>query len=362
MSCRSVLHALCLAILAQAAFGAPAALNPAQASREPQSELDWFDAGLLTVEGRGFDDTVTTFTRLPKSALPKLTEALRNLSNDSAGICVRFETDSTSVSAVWETDKVAGMGHMARTGSNGLDLYRREKGGWKYQATARPNTTRTLVMLDANSSETMNEYLLYLPTYSCTKELKIGVAKGRALRPAKPRDKSDLPIVFYGTSITQGGCSSRAGMCHVAILGRWLDKEVINLGFSGSGKGEPETAEVVASIPAAVYVMEPLPNMKVDMMKERYRPFVKVLREKNPTTPIVLVEHPLFTGDAPHNVELKAIYRELKESGDKNVYFLPTDKQLAGRENGTVDGVHPTDLGFYWMAEAYEPLLRKILK
>jgi hypothetical protein len=275
---------------------------------------------------------------------------------------VRFETNSGSIGAVWQTDNVQGMPHMARTGSNGLDLYRRKGRGWVYAGTGRPQTTRTLAMLDTNSSRTMEEYLLYLPLYARTEELKIGVGQDAELRAANPRAAGDLPIVFYGTSITQGGCASRAGMCHVAILGRWLEKESINLGFSGSGRGELIMGNLVGDIPASIYVLEPLPNMTLEVMAENYRPFVRALRAKQPAAPIVLVEHLLFRGDERQNAELKRIYRELIEGGDTNVHLLPAETQLAGPEDGTVDGVHPTDLGYLRMAQAYEPVLRRLLQ
>ena len=190
----------------------------------------------------------------------------------------------------------------------------------------------------------------------------IGVEPGAKLIKPVPRAADRIkPIVFYGTSITQGGCASRSGMAHATILGRWFDHEVINLGFSGSGKMEPIMAELLGEIDAAVFVLECLPNMTTDEVAERVVPFVHILRKARPNTPILLVESPLNLPNRGGNKELKQAFIELTAEGQTRLYYLPGESQLAGEENGTVDGVHPTDLGFHRMAVAYQPVLAAIL-
>lgn len=348
-------------LLHAAAVCALPPLDPNAATRESGSSLLWHDARQLTIEGVGFDDTPTSFSRLPTRAQADVTSTVWYLAAESAGVCLRFETDATTIGAVWQTDNVEGMNHMARSGSNGLDLYRRKGNAWEYCGTGRPQTTRTLATILRDGSGAMTEYLLYLPLYSRTVELKLGFPENATIRGSVPRAANDLPIVFYGTSITQGGCASRAGMCHVAMLGRWLDREAINLGFSGAGKGEPAMARLVAEIPAAMYVIESLPNMTFELVRDRLRPFISTIRERHSTTPIVLVENPILAADHQSNRELKKIHGELIAGGDKNIHYIPTDPQFAGMENGTVDGVHPTDLGFLRMALVYEPILRRAL-
>jgi lysophospholipase L1-like esterase len=223
----------------------------------------------------------------------------------------------------------------------------------------RPLTTRTTATLAHDLPAEPTEYLLYLPLYHDVTELRVGVEAGATLEPAAPR--TTKPIVFYGTSITQGGCASRAGMCHPAILGRHLDREVINLGFSGSGKMEPQMAELVGELDPALFVLECLPNMTTEMVGERVAPFVEHLREVHPETQILLVENPINPTHNPGNAVLRKVFDGLVASGIKNLHYLAGEKLLAGVENGTVDGVHPTDLGFSRMAAAYEPVLRGIL-
>ncbi|GAB4326085.1 MAG: SGNH/GDSL hydrolase family protein [Candidatus Sumerlaeia bacterium] len=329
--------------------------------------MAWFDARDLTVEGRPWDDTASFWERLPARAKDAVTPAVRRLGANTAGLAVRFVTDARRVSADWTTSGF-NMTHMAATGIRGLDMYiRRAPGaGWEFAAYGKPGpdarTTQTLGFFMPDLPGEPVECLLYLPLYDSVKELLLGVPEGAlmARAPARPPERAK-PIVFYGTSITQGGCASRAGMCHVALLGRWLDRPVVNWGFSGSGKMEPVMADLLAELDPALYVLECLPNMTHEMVRERVEPFVHRLRQAHPDTPILLVENPIRPETNQGNVELRAAWERLQAARVPHLYYLPGRGQMYGPESGTVDGVHPTDLGFYRMATVYEPVLREIL-
>jgi len=337
-----------------------ARLDAERAAREEGSDLLWYDARDLTIEGKGWADTRRFFERLPARAEGRVTANVWNLSKHTAGVAVRFVTDYPQIQAAW--DGGGTMNHMAATGNSGLDLYRRVDGGWEFCGVGRPQTKRTTARLAGGLKAEPTEYLLYLPLYHGVTELKIGIEpKAMIARAPDCLASTSRPIVFYGTSITQGGCASRAGMCHPAILGRWLDREVINLGFSGSGKMELEIAELLGELDAAVFVLETLPNMTTEMVRERVEPFVAILRKARPATPIVLVENPHHAETNPGNHALRRAFENLKRQGVGHLYCLPGEDQLAGPENGTVDGVHPTDLGFYRMATVYRPVLEGIL-
>ena len=335
-------------------------LDPATASREPESDLLWYDAKQLVVEGKGWTDTENFYERIPARAKPDVPEMVWTLGKRTAGLAVRFSTDSKKIAAIW--DGGGAMNHMAATGNSGLDLYARRGGRWVFCGVGRPQSQRTTADLATDLAGKLTEYLLYLPLYSAVTELRIGIERDARMVSPPPRPASRAkPLVFYGTSITQGGCASRAGMCHPAILGRWFDREVLNLGFSGSGKMEPELAHLLGELDAAILVLECLPNMTADMVRERVQPFVRILRVAQPATPILLVESPLNPSDNPGNEALRDAFATLTDEGVSRLYYLPGESQLAGTENGTVDGAHPTDLGFNRMAVAYEPIVRAIL-
>jgi lysophospholipase L1-like esterase len=348
-------------------------LDPAKAKEE--NGVLWSDAKLLTVEGQGWtgDALKAPFDRLPAKAEGKVRDAVWGLSRDSAGICVRFASDSPAIHCRWALNKAnLAMPHMAATGVSGVDLYVKTDGGWRWLSTGRPTQQTNTAALVTGLPKQARDYLLYLPLYNGVSSVEIGIAKDAALSPL-PRDaKRNQPIVFWGTSITQGGCASRTGMVHTAILGRQLDLPVINLGFSGNGKMEPEVAELLAEIDAAVYVIDCLPNCVAAEVTERTAPLVAILRKNHPTTPIVLVEDRTYSNaylvassrqrNDSSRAALRAEYDKLVKSGDKALYYIAGESLLGADSEDTVDGSHPTDLGFLRQAEAMSKVLTPLVK
>jgi len=356
-------------------------LSPAVAERiDPSAELvdtlSWHDARHLDVEGKGWTDTKSFYDRLPARAEAVVREPVWNLSHDSAGMCVRFVTDANEIQARWELrSNSLAMPHMPATGVSGLDLYvKGTDGKWKWLAVGRPTQFPVnSVTLVKDIPEGTREYLLYFPLYNGVSSVEIGVPKGSAFRKAAPYPEDRKPIVFYGTSITQGGCASRTGMVHTAILGRRLNYPVINLGFSGNGRMEPEMADLFAELDPSVYVLDCLPNMDGQMVAERVAPFVRRLREVHPETPILLVEDRTYSDaffvssrrqrNMENRRELQRIYSRLKSEGVKHLHYLSGDRLLGDDLDNlaTVDGSHPTDLGFMRQADAFYEALKPIL-
>ena len=353
---------LCLALVAEAQ------------STNAESKLRWLDAKELCIEGKGWSDTKQFYDRLPAKAEGAVREPVWNLSKDSAGIGVRFVTDATEISARWtlRKEKLA-LPNMAASGVSGVDLYVRHEGKWRWLGAARPAASLTNEhRLTTGMTPQPRECLLYLPLYNGVEKVEIGVPSEAKceLPPARPEKMK--PIVFYGTSIVQGGCASRPGMAYPAILGRRLDCTTLNLGFSGSALCEPEVAALLAELDPAVYVLDPLPNMKPESVSERMTAFLAVLREAHPKTPIVLVEH-IEVGDAQvvpsrrggyakSNAELRRIFEQRVKAGDRKLFYIRGDKLLGDDGQGTVDRVHPTDLGFMRMADVMEPVLKRAVR
>ncbi len=212
-------------------------------------------------------------------------------------------------------------------------------------------------------------YLAYLPLYNSVASLSIGVPSGSWFETIAPRPEK--PVVFYGTSITHGACASRPGMTHPAILGRRLNLPVINLGFSGNGRMEPEVGVLLAEIDASVYVIDCLPNMDQKEVAENAGTLVRSLREARPETPIILVEDRTYGNawiqiskrlrhEGSRSMLLKN-FDELVSAGVKNLYYLEGKTLLGDDDEGTTDGSHPNDLGFMRQADAFEPILKRAL-
>jgi hypothetical protein len=366
-----------LVLLARIGVGADdVVIDPARAKSEPGEKVVWYDVRDLGVEGKGWRETKAYFDRLPAKAEGVVPDAVWGLSRQSAGLCVRFVTDATTIQARWTvTSNRLAMPHMAATGVSGLDLYvKTPQGRWHWLAVGQPRepltNTATLV---SGIPEGKRQYLLYLPLYNGVSALDLGIPRDRMLaRPELSGTAAGKPIVFYGTSITQGGCASRPGMVHTAILGRRFDRPVYNLGFSGSGRMDSELASLLAELDPVVYVLDCLPNMIASVVEKRVEPFVKTLRAAHPGTPILLAEDRTYANaflvpsqqerNRSSRAALKKAYERLKAEGIRELYYLEGDPQVGGDGEGTVDSSHPTDLGFSRMAEVFGAALEPILR
>jgi len=335
--------------------------------------LKYVNAAEFQIIGKGFDDTQTKYERLPARLEGKTRQPVWELSKDCSGLAIRFRTNSPVIAAKWEVTSDAVMNHFAPSGIKGLDLYCLKNGKWQFVNSARPEKKlTTAIIIDHMVGQDM-EYMLYLPLYDGLVSLEIGVKSTATIgNPQVDSPRKEKPVVFYGTSITQGGCASRAGMSYSNQLSRMLDRQTINLGFSGNGQLDLEVAEAMAEIDASCFVIDCLPNVSVAQMNEKYSRFLEIIRKKKPEVPILLVETVLF----PHmyfdqtvfallhekNATLKKIFDEQKKKGDRHIYFLKSDKLIGTDYESTVDGVHMTDLGFWRMSQNLYPVLRKLIK
>lgn len=343
-------------------------------AEDAEAGLRWYDVRGLKLEGRGWDEVETPYDRLPAKAKTVVRPDVWTLSLHSAGMLVRFVSNTTKVAARWKLRrKVLEMPHMPATGVSGVDLYARDAGRWLFKANGRPSTA-PLISLTLGGALTAcpqgREFTLYLPLYNGVESVEIGLPSEATMQPAPPRPGSGKPILFYGTSITQGGCASRPGMAYTSIIGRMLDRPTINLGFSGNGQMEPELAHLLAELDPSVYVLDCMGNISPAWVNERIEPFVRILRAARPATPIVLVENVVYYlnlsgAGAPQpsekNLNHRAVFARLVAAGVKGLHTVPGEGLIGYDGEGTVDGCHPTDLGFQRMAEAIAPVLRPLV-
>lgn len=337
-----------------------------------EGDTHWFDVRQWGVEGKAWDDTVRYFDRLPGRAQKIVRAPVWGLSRHSAGMCVRFETDATQISGRWTLlSKSLAMNHMPATGVSGLDLYAQDDAGqWRWVGVGRPDKAPTVTArLASGLPAKRRAYMLYLPLYNGVESVEIGLPQQAHLWPQPPRRAK--PILFYGTSIMQGGCASRPGMAHAAILGRRLGRPIINLGFSGNGRMDLEIAELIAELDPCLYFIDCLPNTNATLVAHRAVPFVQILRKARPDTPIVLVEDRTYShaalvpavrrGNTSRREALRNAYKRLLAAGTTGLHYVPGEPMLGDDGDGTVDGSHPTDLGFVRMADYLEPILRSVL-
>jgi hypothetical protein len=330
---------------------------------DPIAQTTWVAARELLVEGRGWTDCAAPFDRLPARAKELVPASVWELCHDSAGIAVRFVTDSPSIDVRWTlTGAQLAMPHMPATGVSGIDCYARDEAGvWRYVNNGRPTGLENQASFGLSAG---GEYLLYLPLYNGVRSLEVGVPADKSISAPPPSYRSNtLPVVFYGTSITQGACASRPGMAATAIVGRQLDVPIINLGFSGSGEMEPEMAELISELEASVFVLDCLWNMSLEQLEARVLPFVERLRRAHPSTPIVLAEDSSVADTSPteKGLVLRRLFDELQCRGLTGLILLPASGMLGDDGDGTVDRVHPNDLGMQRQGQVFVQCLRRVL-
>ena len=308
--------------------------------------------------------------RLPERLIgnSQVSSRVKRLARHTSGGMIRFRTNAKYIAVCAELYG-GDMNHMPRNGSAGFDIYELIDGKWTFRRVVGPSGAALktgkmeTILLQKNSGSGMHEYLIHTPLYCSVISLKIGLSPDAKFEPPAPW-KIAKPIVFYGSSITQGGCASHPGNNYTAILARELSVPQINLGFSGSAKGEPVLAEAIAELDMAAFVLDYDHNAPTpEHLQKTHAAFFRIIRKAHPKLPILL----LTRGDRPNAARteiIRATYDEAVKAGDKHVYFIDGAAFFSGLPDpglALTDGCHPSDFGFYLMYRTVLPVLRKAL-
>lgn len=322
----------------------------------------WYEQfdGPFHIHGACTTQAAPPFCRMDPDILPIMTEEVRYLAYNTSGMRIRFRSDTTVIALKAKVSDLEEMPHMPLTGSSGFDIYVGAGIAQQFVVCFAPDSGSRLVVGDHNfGSGGMREITINLPLYNGVEYLALGIIKGSSVECAKPYAHA-APIVFYGSSITQGGCASRPGNSYPLILSRMLDADadIINLGFSGSAKGEPAIADYIARLEMGAFVLDYDYNApSADHLKDTHYRFYQAIRSKHPLMPIVMTSRPDFKASDQEAVVRRSIvlgtYLKAFESGDSNVAFVDGERLFGShiRDACTVDGCHPNDLGFMRMAE-----------
>lgn len=339
-----------------------------------KSDPTYYNADQFTLIGKISDDTETLYERLPSYLKAVCRPPLWSLGKNTSGLAVRFRTNSSSISAKWVVTSNNHMNHFTDTGTKGLDLYAWENDQWQFVKAGLPKGKENERVIISNMTPVEREYMLFLPLYDGIESLFIGIDSTAYIsNPVLPYPHTDSPIIVYGTSITQGGCATRPGMSYTNILQRSMNMEFINLGFSGNGQLDYEIAELMSTRKdAAMFILDFIPNVTAEQLKEKTRKFFDIIRKENPNTAILFIEtimfpHSQFDNNTYETITeknrlLKEEYDRIKNESDNNVYYLETRNLIGADGEATIDGVHLTDLGFLRIADEIQRKIIPILK
>ena len=310
------------------------------------------------------------FRRMPESVAEKVNPGVLRLHADCAGGRIRFCTDSPFVAISAEYENVGDMSHFPLSGSAGFDLYINEGVEERYVKTFVPPrdtvNTKKLEALHEFGDVKMRAVTINMPLHSSIKNLYLRLCEKTQVELPAPY-VNDKPIVYYGSSITQGGCASRPGNCYQGHISRRFNCDYINLGFSGNAKSEDAIIDYIKNLDMSIFVYDYDHNApNPEHLKNTHEKMFKAIREQNPDLPIIIMSSPTWILDETWQERrdiIEQTYKNAISAGDKNVYFLDGKALMALCENnGTVDNCHPTDLGFFSMAKAVGDVIERIWK
>ena len=343
---------------------------------EPE-DTEWFSVLDLPFAIHGMENVEEErrYRRLPGEFARTVNEGVWGLCRNTAGGRVRFATDSPFIAIRVVEPYSEIVPHMTVAAKNGFSLYSDKA----YLGMFAPSFRRIQHGIETEkigfggileNNFGLSDMTLFFPLYSDVESVHIGLKRGCILHSPAPY-KHTRPVLFYGSSITQGACASKPGDDYVNRLSRMLDTDILNFGFSGSAMGEPVMAEYLSSFDPSVFVFDYDHNApSYEHLRKTHYPFYKVFRDAHPTTPIILMTMPGFAEDQykptrnPRYQTILDTYNRARAEGDENIYFLNAygcfGEKLSG-ECGTIDRCHPDSLGFLRMANLVYPLLNELL-
>ena len=342
--------------------------NFAVESKIQKDNICWIDAKneQFVLKGVFFDDGC--FRRMPGDVAKSVSAGVEYLHRHTSGGRLLFETDSSYV-AVSVRGESSHMCHMAFTGSKGFDLYiYGDDGRFEYFKTFTPDSRicdefENIIEFDGRKRR---KIMIHFPLYGGVEELNIGLENDAVLEPFDPYADGEL-WVYYGSSITQGGCASRPGNNYPAIVSRSVMKDFLCLGFSGNAHGEDVMADYIADLPMSLFVLDYDHNDlgEPEKLAVRHPKLYKKVREKHPDIPVIIMSGPWSKPSVPNpgarsRAAVLNTYEEAKKNSD-NVYFIDGETMFGTEypDCATVDGCHPNDFGFVKMADAVLKIVKE---
>lgn len=337
------------------------------------NNIVWFDIPSNFAEGKGWADTLQPFDRLPAKAEAIVTKDVWSHSRTTPGICVHFNTNSPEIHARWKMGREQlGEDNFNIMSCSGIDLYCHDGKSWRWAATTphfQVKDTEPQVRVIDGLSRVSRRYRVYFPQRNELLKLEIGVEDGAEFTMIAPCETP--PMVYYGTSIVHGAFTARSGLGCPQMIARELDIPLINLGFSGSAKMEAELAELIAELNAKMFLIDPLANMDARLVKERAEKFTRILCEKQPETPVFLIQNPMTFNawmkeesvNAYHEKinAFRQIFSRLKAEGFRQLFYIDASGFYGQDNDASTDYIHPNDLGHKRMSDGLTAAINAVL-
>ena len=337
-----------------------------------KTDIEWHNVkdGEFQVYGLYKPYETEGFVRMPQEIANTVNEGVAELHTHTAGGRIRFKTDSPYIALTSEipTDyRHVGMGLIA---ADGFDLYVINNGNSSYFGPfVMPFDFKGgySVVQDVYRGGNMVCYEIEMPLYAHVANLHIGLKEGSKIEAGEPY-RNELPVVYYGSSITQGACASRPGTCYEAMISHRFNLDYINLGFSGSCRGEKEMAEYLATLPMSCFVCDYDHNSpSLEHFEETHYPLYETIRKAHPDIPYIMISRPTNDVDGEYVAKKFQVmmdsYNKAIENGDKNVFYIDGREFYKGLNfiDCSYDLLHPNDIGFHKMSQIIGDMIEKVL-
>ncbi len=315
-------------------------------------------------------DDLDKFRRMPADVAKGVNEGVEILHSNTAGGRIRFRTDSPYVSIKAIMPNICRFSHMPLTGTSGFDIYMVKDEKQIYLSTFVPPYEMQDGYTSSHGTGEINyetDFIINMPLYNDVSKLYIGIKKGYVLKKSVSEYEKGLPVVYYGSSITQGGCASRPGNCYQNIISREINRDYINLGFSGSAKAEQKMIDYIKQLDMSVFVYDYDHNAPdAEYLKKTHKHMFDEIRAAKPDLPVIMLSRPsavVYPDTLKRLNIIKNTYECAIKDGDKNVYMIDGGEMMRKHcgNDGTVDNTHPNDIGFAAMAKEIGSIIKKIL-
>ncbi len=331
-------------------------------------EIEWYSIKEAPIDVYGTIIENGHYSRMPEAVAKNISEGVKSLALCTAGGRAKFSTDSPFLALWADLPEYGHMPHITSVGHMGFDVYRNNSFIGAFMPDIMNKKMQGVVNFCDKRwyDEKMHYFTMHLPLYCGLNDAFIGIKKGAKLASGTPYENI-APIVYYGSSITQGGCASRPGTCYQNIITRRTNVNHINLGFSGNAKGETQMAEYIAGLDMSIFVYDYDHNANsVEWLQNTHERFFRIIRDAKPDVPVIFISRPMPGGEFANDERKQIIYNTYKtalNNGDKNVRFIDgsTLFEGLGYEDCTVDYIHPTDLGFFGMANKIGAVIDEFL-
>ena len=311
------------------------------------------------------------FRRLPEDVAEATSEGVAKLSRETAGGRVRFSTDSQYILIKAEMPVIGRSSHMTLAMSAGFDLYEDyETGESRYHRVFMPpyKMEGGYEQIIRFGSRKLRHFTINFPIHSVVSELYVGLQEDAVLGGGL-KYRNEKPIIIYGSSIVHGTAATRPGLVYTNILSRYLNMNVINLGFSGRALAEPAITDYLSKQDMLLFVCDYDHNApNPEYLRQTHLPFYRKMRETQPELPIIMVTRPNVATNGAWAMDRKDVvidtYRTARDEGDRRVWYVDGESFFLGKHENecTMDGVHPNDLGFTLMADGIEAEIRRALR